>query len=213
MKNKEYSKKYYNKTNFKNNFSWFEKVFLNISSKSPILSRYYYELLKILKKIPKWWKVLDVWVANWTFLNFIHRLRPDLKLNWLDITNTKKLLPSYINFVQADATNFTLDEKFDLVISNHLIEHLPVDLVPNMLNCINNHTKKDWCFLFVVPSLSESFYNDPTHIRPYNKTSMNTLLKISNFEKICSFEWNYFNFPLNLIKFKWFKITFWYAKK
>lgn len=213
MENKEYSKKYYKKVSFKNNFSLFEKIFLNISTKTTIVSRYYYVLLNVLNKIPEWWEVLDVWVANWTFLNFIKRLRPDLKFYWLDITDTKDLLPDYINFIKDDATNFNLNKKFDLIISNHLIEHLPINLVPKMLWCINNHLSDDSIFLFVVPSLSEKFYNDPTHIRPYNKTSMETLLKISNYSNFKIYEENYFKFPLNLVKFRNFKITFWYAKK
>ena len=213
MQNKEYSKKYYNKINVKNNFSWFEKLFLTLSNRSPIFSRYYYELLKTLKKIPEWWSVLDVWVANWSFLNFIHRLRPDLKLYWLDITNTKDILPEYINFIQADATDFNLDKKFDLIISNHLIEHLPINLVPQMIKCIDNHLNKNWIFSFTVPAFSEYFYSDPTHIRPYNKESMKRLLKMVDLNNNRIYEEFYFKFPIKLLKFRKLRITFGYAKK
>ncbi|MBT3726648.1 hypothetical protein HOG21_02895 [bacterium] len=51
--NKQYSKKYYNKLTFKNNFSWFEKLFLKVSEKINIISNYYYILLKVLKEVPK----------------------------------------------------------------------------------------------------------------------------------------------------------------
>ena len=211
--NKQYSKKYYNKLTFKNNFSWFEKLFLKVSEKINIISNYYYILLKVLKEVPKDWTVLDVWLANWSFLNFIHRLRPDLKLYWIDITDTKDIIPEYITFIQADATNFDLKQKFDLVISNHLIEHLPVNSVPNMFKCIHNHIKNDWYFLLTVPSFSKSFFNDPTHIRPYNKESIKKLLEMINFENYKIYEEYYFRFPIKLFKFRNFKITFVYAKK
>ena len=68
--------------------------------------------------------MLDVGVANGTFLNFLLKLRPDLKCTGLDFTDVSKLLPKNVKFVQADATKFKLKEKFDLVVCNHLFEHV-----------------------------------------------------------------------------------------
>jgi len=211
MTQEKYSENYYSK-NKHNNLSDFKKLFLEINDIIPMFSNYYYNLYKIIKNIPHNGKILDVGVAKGTFSTFIQNIRPDVKIYGLDFTDVSKLLPKNINFIQDNATKFELSEKFDLIVCNHLLEHIDINKVPNVLNQINKHLKKNGIFWLTVPSFSKSFFNDPTHIRPYNKISVDTLAKITNFKNCDIFEGNYFRFPFYFFKWK-LKITYGVLRK
>ena len=168
-----------------------------------------------LEKVPNWWTLLDVWIANGTFAHFVHMIRPDIIITWLDITDVKELIPSYVNFVQGDASQFSLPWKFDMIMCNHLLEHMPVEKVPDVLSSINKHLTSTGVFWFTVPSLFHWFYNDPTHIRPYTKEAIKRLLPIADFsytKKVIK-EWYYFRYPIRFLKFPHFRITYWYIQK
>jgi SAM-dependent methyltransferase len=213
MQNKEYSKNYFNKINHKKQ-SNMKKLGLNILESTPLFSKYYFYFLKILRNLPKNAKVLDIGCAQGSTLNFIHNIRPDLELYGTDLSDVKKLLPKYVKFIKADITKDKLKEKnFDFIISRHLIEHLNVSDVPKVFEKSYNLLKNGGILFVLCPRLSNSFYRDPTHIRPYNKESLRRLFEMSNFKKIKSFNSYEFNIPFNIILRKKMKLCFGFAKK
>ena len=212
-KYKKFGKKYYNKINFKKDFSKTQSFFLMVFRRTRLFSSYYHEFLRILDQLPYKANILDVGCANGSFLNFIHRIRPDLELYGLDLTDVSEFLPKYVKFIQADATKFKLRKKFDLIICNHLLEHLHVeDVLPTLTN-INLHLKDEGVFWFTVPSFCREFYNDPTHVRPYTKEAMKRLLKMSDFKRFRVYEGFIFNKLIRLFKKERLIISFGYAKK
>ena len=197
-----FKKTYYNKINYSNKLSLSKKLFVNFTSKFPIFSIYYYNFFKNFLKLPKDADVLEVGIASGPFTNFMHTLRPDLNYYGLDFSDVKNLLPSYVNFIQADATNFKLDKKFDFIVSNHLIEHIPIDKVNNVIENIYYHLKKGKYFWITTPTFSYQFFADPTHIRPYTKDTLFRLLKMNGFKKVNSKEGYIFNSPYTINNFK-----------
>ncbi len=59
------------------------------------------------------------------------------------------------------------DTKFDTIIMSHIIEHFsPSDLL-KMMNFYLSRLKTDGYLIIATPTLSEQFYYDFDHIRPY----------------------------------------------
>ncbi len=61
---------------------------------------------------------------------------------------------------------------FDGIHASHIIEHLYPKDAHNMLNEVGRVLKKDGIFVLSTPILWSGFYNDFTHIKPYNPESI-----------------------------------------
>jgi len=180
----------------------FKKTLFKLLSATPFISRYYFVLNKFLTKFNRErggkLKVLDVGCAQGGFLNFISNIQPNSELYGMDITNVRSLLPRKVKFIHGNIITDKLPlEKFDLIVSLHLIEHLNVSDVPVFFERARKMLKKNGVLFVLTPRLSYDFYNDPTHIRPYNKESLSRLFDMANFEKVRTFDNDEFNFPIN----------------
>ena len=86
--------------------------------------------------------------------------------------------------LENEKTDFE-DDYFDMVICLALIEHL---FDPgNLLEEIKRVLKKDSPLILSTPDINASkthFWNDPTHIHPYNPISMRSLLKMFSFKGV-----------------------------
>ena len=216
MNNKEFEKKYYHKIDFRKGFSPVEQTIINISKSSSIISNYYYQFLKIFSKLPKKAKVLDLGIADGSFTHFMYRLRPEIEYHGLDLTNVKEILPKYVKFHKEDATKFDIKEKFDLIVCNHLIEHLETDQVIEVFKQARKHLKPKGILWLTTPNLSKEFFNDPTHVRPYTKVALEKLFRMTDYKEIEAYEGNYQNKLISIIKSlfkKHLKITYGYGKK
>ena len=98
--------------------------------------------------------------------------------------------------LDIDELNFETDKikldsnKYDYVTAISLIEHLHNP--KNLLNEILRILKPGGFFILVTPNWSYSyknFYDDPTHVQPYTKKSLNFLLKIHGFSNIKIVPW------------------------
>ena len=75
------------------------------------------------------------------------------------------------------------DEFFDFVSLTSLIEHIFNPKI--ILEEINRVLKKDGIIIITTPNFKYSykiFYDDPTHVRPYTKSSIERLLDFYDFE-------------------------------
>lgn len=71
--------------------------------------------------------ILEVGCGQGAFLKTILKSFPSKKLMGLDVSIPKReILAQYpqIDFVAADITEFKIEEKFDVVYSNHVLEHM-----------------------------------------------------------------------------------------
>src|SRR5699024_2868793 len=57
------------------------------------------------------------------------------------VKTARKKYPK-INFIQAEAANFSLEESFDTVISNATLHWIPKTAHPNVLKMVSKHLKK-----------------------------------------------------------------------
>ena len=76
----------------------------------------------IAKRIRKGASVLDVGCGRGDFLRFIRTLRPDLQLTGIDLSGTS--FGDGIRLLQGDILNTGINERFDVVVSLAVIEHI-----------------------------------------------------------------------------------------
>lgn len=80
------------------------------------------------------------------------------------------------------------DEMMNLVICRHLLEHLhdPVYFFDEIYRVL----KKDGGLILVTEKpKAKKFWDDPTHVRPYNRKSLETLSEKAGFKKYQVYNW------------------------
>ncbi len=148
-----------------------------------------------MKTIEKDTKFLDLGSSDNSLQKAM--LKHDIKINSLNEKNC--------NF-ETDKINFENDY-FDFVLMKAIIEH--INNPQNILNEIKRVLKKGGTIIITTSNLNfvpiKSFWNDPTHVHPYNDISLKNLLKILDFKNICVRP-----FVFNKPSFYW-KMPFWFA--
>ena len=111
--------------------------------------------------------VLDVGCGSGDFAK--HLSRDDIYMLDGNIETINKLKESYKNIFHSDVTALPFEDNFFNVIhTSHLIEHLnPENLFQFFLEC-SRCLKKGGYLVISAPMLWNNFYNDLTHIKPYN---------------------------------------------
>jgi len=93
-----------------------------------------------------------------------------------------------MNF-ENDKFNFR-DNQFDLVTAVSLIEHINNPKI--LLNETRRILNDNGIFILVTPDWEHSyknFYDDPTHVRPYTRKSISSLLKSFKFRDVLVVPW------------------------
>lgn len=110
-------------------------------------------IVRLFRKELSGKSILEVGCGNGLFLQSVAKLLPHGELVGLDIS--APVLPSDvegIRFVRADVIDFTVPQKFDVVFSEHVIEHIaPADL-PAHLNSVINALAADGILIVCAPN-------------------------------------------------------------
>jgi 2-polyprenyl-3-methyl-5-hydroxy-6-metoxy-1,4-benzoquinol methylase len=77
---------------------------------------------RIIGLIPQGGAVLDVGCGRGDFLRHVHRKRPDVQLTGIDYSWNRD---ETIEFLQGDAFKLDIPDRFDVVVSLAVIEHVP----------------------------------------------------------------------------------------
>ncbi len=124
-------------------------------------------------------KLLDLGAGDFSFVKVCNE--KGLKADGLDINNN-------IDFEKDKLPKKTCS--FDIVTALSVIEHL---YSPAMfLNEIKRVLKPNGALILVLPNWNytiKTFYNNPTHVHPYNPDSIYRLLLSYNFEKVHVMPW------------------------
>ncbi|WP_056928673.1 class I SAM-dependent methyltransferase [Candidatus Symbiothrix dinenymphae] len=138
--------------------------------KSNSNSRSYDRLVRLFKKELKDKSVLDVGCGEGLFLTSIAANLPHKKLVGMDVSIPH--LPhnqSNIEFKMGNVVDFDLNEQFDVVFSNHVLEHIaPADMSFH-LSSVRNAMKDDGVFIFNAPNRLFGPW-DVTRIIDYSNT-------------------------------------------
>jgi ubiquinone/menaquinone biosynthesis C-methylase UbiE len=150
---------------------------LNLTPRAPWLFRHIAEL-------PANAKALDVGCGTGGFLEIVERSNPAIHTVGVDLGTPPEFLAQG-TFLRGSALALPFAaDSFDLVACSHVIEHLndPEGCVRELMRV----TKPGGIVYIETPSprsawvpLFNTFWDDPTHIRPYSKTALRRLLEIT----------------------------------
>ena len=158
------------------------------------------QLLEIsnLRKVDETSRLLDVGSGDGTLLDY---------LNSKNITN--KGCDIEDANLEKDSLPFE-DSSFSHVLLYAVIEH--IKNTDHLISEIRRVLKKDGNLILITPNFRycyDTFYDDPTHIKPFTDRSISELLKIMNFKNINVRPWT-----SNLIKIIWkLPFSFFYCAK
>ena len=142
--------------------------------------------------------LLDVGSGDGSFVKFLNS--KNIKSNGCDI-NDADLEKDYLPFESSS---------FSHVILYAVIEH--IKNTEHLLSEIKRVLMKNGTLILITPNFRfcyDTFYDDPTHVKPFTDKSIYHLLKIMNFEKISVKPWT-----SNLFKIIWkLPFSFFYCAK
>lgn len=128
--------------------------------------------------------ILDVGCGKGALLNTISKSYKFKELCGIDVSlledkNIKKM--SNINFVKGDITSFNLNKKFDVVYSNHVLEHMANEDLKTHMASIIKHMKRSSVLIINMPNRLFG-PSDVTRIIDYSYTNK-TIAQGSHFNE------------------------------
>jgi 2-polyprenyl-3-methyl-5-hydroxy-6-metoxy-1,4-benzoquinol methylase len=133
-------------------------------------------IVRMFKKELSGKSILEVGCGNGLFLASVARLLPHKELVGIDIS--APVLPGEqdgIRFIRADIIDFALEENFDVVYSEHVIEHIaPADLAAH-LTSLTRHLKENGTLIICAPNRNFG-PNDVTRILDCSHTGKITAM-------------------------------------
>lgn len=110
-------------------------------------------IVKLFKKELESKSILDVGCGEGYFLAGVSKNLKTKKLTGIDISIPESSLKRKdINFIKSDIIDFNLNEKFDVIIADQVVEHIaPADL-SSFLNSINNSLLENGILILLLPN-------------------------------------------------------------
>lgn len=126
-------------------------------------------------------KILDIGCGEGEFMRLSPKKIIGIDSNKKSIQICRK---NKLNVVLGEATKLPFANNFfDGVHCCHVIEHMYPSQAHKMLSEVSRVLKKNGIFLLSTPILWHGFYNDFTHIKPYNPESLIRYLCVEGKEK------------------------------
>jgi 2-polyprenyl-3-methyl-5-hydroxy-6-metoxy-1,4-benzoquinol methylase len=174
---------------------------VSLYARHPYLARVFREVMKL----PTGSRVLDIGAGEGHFLETVRRMRPDLELVAADLTRSMiyeglKETP-FIAFDIDAGGGFPEPLGFDMVVSQHVLEHLthPAALFQASSQALKaggvlyiECPDVRWSLMPHLPLITGhrggfNFWDDPTHRRPFSRPSLRRLGESAGFENIQTF--------------------------
>lgn len=175
--------------------------------------------IKVIKSLPKGARVLDAGCGSGNNSRYLRSIRPDLNISAIDIDRSHKdNVPSYVDFsvMSVEDMKGFKDKTFDLILCFHVLEHLldPFKAVSEFNRVLKKQgficaESPHW--ISTVMPFGYNFYDDPTHVRPFNSTSFNALFTKWNIRYL-GFETPIFYYLDRLYKLKRFSFGFMFRR-
>lgn len=137
-------------------------------------------------------KVLDIGAGKGGLLQTLHRINPELEFMALDLTTADTFLLKDIARINGNIYQLPFhDQSIDVVILSHVLEHL--ENTEQALREIKRILTHEGWFYIETPNQRSclmpfglSFWDDPTHVRPYSANGLDKLVTMHGFNTLYS---------------------------
>lgn len=147
--------------------------------------------------------ILDVGCGTGWFCKALKEKYSESNVTGLDIEDERKF--SGFKFISGDINNLPFDDgRFDGISCKAVLEHVK-DPLKAVLELNRSLKKEGVLFISVPDSKDKNFWDDYTHVRPYTKKSLSTLLTDAEF-KIEDY-WYISSVPLSGLLMKRFNVN------
>lgn len=135
--------------------------------------------------------ILDIacWMWYWSdYLSKDHK-----SITWVDLSSTsidyaKKYYQSdNIEFIQWDASDIKLPNKYDKITSFETIEHLPDSIIKDYLKTLYIHLNDDWLLFISSPN---KWWKTQYHFQDFDYNDFKEILEQNGFSVIESYKQN-----------------------
>jgi 2-polyprenyl-3-methyl-5-hydroxy-6-metoxy-1,4-benzoquinol methylase len=148
---------------------------------------------RLLLDLPRTSKILDIGCGGGFFLNFLqkagYKCCSGIDLDPVAIEACHRHVTDRAFCVDATTFLGESSEKFDLIVSNHVIEHFPRPRALELLCAMKARLSNDGGICITVPNAMTPWagfhlYNDPTHVRLYTPQTLEELLLEAGLKRI-----------------------------
>ena len=156
----------------------------------------YYEYIKTIRShylnhFDKGLKVLDIGCGDGVFMEYLDKEGYDvfgLDTSTDAVESCKKKQLSVFN---ENALSFLQkkEDSFGSIMCSHLIEHISIDEIHNLIESCYNALANNGILVILTPNVKTllggiTFWDDPTHIRPYTTKSLEKLFRDKGFSNV-----------------------------
>ena len=146
-------------------------------------------LFKYIKNLPEGATALDAGCGTGGMLELMERENTGLRTTGIDVGQPPEFRAK-AKFINSDVQNTPFDDNsFDVVTCSHVIEHLKEPFIA--INELIRVCKPGGMIYIEAPSqrsammpVGFSFWDDPTHVRPYTATALARKLRESGLEPV-----------------------------
>ena len=173
--------------NYFSTHPWYSQ-WIDIQSLENYKKKYSKELSNYINII-KNWSILEIWSWQWKFAYFCDKIWVK-DYTWIDIDdyffNDCKCFSPNFNFIKTEFSSYLNGNinKFDVIFTSHLLEHLDNCERENLILWINKWLKKWGIWINYMPNADSVImvwfgrYNDITHKTIYNPNSFEQLINL-----------------------------------
>lgn len=147
---------------------------------------------RALLDLPRTAKVLEIGCGGGFFLHFLQKAGytcTGIDLDPAAIQACRQHVSDRVFCIDAETFLRESSEKFDLIVSNHVIEHIPRSRALSMLRATAARLSAGGEVCIATPNAMSPWagfhlYNDPTHLRLYTPQTLEELLLDAGFKRI-----------------------------
>jgi ubiquinone/menaquinone biosynthesis C-methylase UbiE len=111
--------------------------------------------------------ILDIGAGDGSFAKFLDR--DDITMMDSNIATVEKLKTKFPNYIQGQLPTIPfVSESFDIIHCSHILEHLETEVLYLSLKELDRCLKSNGIMVLSLPLLTDFFYDDLSHVKPYN---------------------------------------------
>lgn len=131
-------------------YNFVHELYGNTEDESNLNNKY--KVMNLFKKELSNKSILDIGCGKGNFLLNVEKNIKHKRLVGVDVSDTFLPQSSNVEFIKANILDFDIGEKFDIIISDNVLEHISPNDMDIHLKLVKQHLKEDGIFIALTPN-------------------------------------------------------------